>query len=61
MLIEFKSHYWPATPELREIKIFIDGRLLVSGFLDQDKIWELAKQLRYADQDLMDVANAIEL
>lgn len=60
MKIEIRSHCWPATPELREIKIFIDETLISSSFLSQNKIWDLAKQLRYLDQDLMNLANSMD-
>lgn len=60
MKIEIRSHYWPATPELREIKILINGRLIESTFLNQDKIWELAEQLRDLDNYLMKIGNEIE-
>lgn len=60
MKIEFRSHYWPNTPHLREIKIFIDGEEVRSSFMNQDEIWELAKKLRYTNEELMDVANGIE-
>lgn len=60
MKIEVKSHYWPATPELREIKIRIDDNTIYSTFLDQDEIWDLAKQFRYLDQQLMQIGNAMD-
>lgn len=60
MKIEFKSHYWLATPKLREIKIKIDDEVIISKFLSQDEIWELANQLIYQHAFLTDVANEIE-
>lgn len=59
MKIEIRSHFWPATPELREIKVLIDGVVMQSTFLDCDKIWDLAKQFRYLDQELMDIGNKL--
>jgi hypothetical protein len=61
MKIEIRSHYWPATPELREIKIFIESRLIESHFLNQDQIWALALQCREIDWQLMDIANSMEI
>ncbi len=60
MKLEIRSHYWPKTPDLREIKIFIDGVLIISTFISQDEIWDLARQFRYLDQDLMKIGNEIE-
>ena len=59
--IELRAHYWPETPHLREIKIFIDGKELVSSFMNQDEIWEFARSLRYVHDELMEVANQIEM
>jgi len=61
MKIELRCHYWPATPHLREVKVVVDGKVLVSEFLNQSEIWGLAKQCRYLDYALMDVGNSIEL
>lgn len=60
MKIEFRAHYWPATPHLREIKIFIDGQNIYSTFLNQGQIADLANELRYIDPELMKIANAIK-
>ena len=60
MKIEIRSHFWPNTPHLREIKVLIDGDEIRSSFLTQDQIWDLAKQLRYLDQDLMQYANGMD-
>lgn len=60
MKIEIRSHFWPNTPHLREIKILIDGEVVRSSFMNQDEIWELAKQLRSLDQALMKVGNDME-
>jgi hypothetical protein len=55
MKIEIKSHYWPNTPELREIKLFIDDKEIASSFMNQDEVWDLANQLRHLDQYLMEI------
>jgi hypothetical protein len=60
MKIEIRSHFWPKTPDLREIKILIDDEIIRSSFLNQDQIWDLAKQMRYLDYALMDIGNSIE-
>lgn len=60
MKIEIRSHYWPATSELREIKLFIDSQLIQSQFLNQDQIWELARKLREIHDELINIANGIE-
>ena len=59
MKIEIRSHYWPNTPDLREIKVFIDNTEVNSSFMNEDEIWDLAKQLRYLDQDLMVIGNRL--
>lgn len=60
MKIEFRSHYWPNTPNLREIKVFIDDKEVVSYFMHQDEIWRLSKSLRLAHDELLDVAKNME-
>ncbi len=60
MKIEIRAHYWPETPSEREIKIFIDDKLIVSYFMNQNQIWQLAKSLRQTHDGLMEVANKIE-
>lgn len=59
MKIEIKSFFWPKTPHLREIKVFIDGKEYVSSFMNEDEVWDLAKQLRYLDQELMEIGNRL--
>jgi hypothetical protein len=60
MNIEIRAHYWPATPDLREIRLLIDGRIIESSFMSQDEIWKLAKKFREYDEMLMDIGNSIE-
>ena len=60
MKIDIRSHYWPNTPHLREIKIFFDGVLIQSFFLNQDEIWDLAKQFRELHDRMIELGNSIE-
>jgi len=60
MKVEISAHFLPGTSYLREIKIFFDEKLISSYLLTQDQIWDLAKQLRYLDQDLMSIANKMD-
>jgi len=60
MKIEIRSHYWPNTPHLREIKVFIDNAEVISSFMTKDEILDLAKQFRYLDEDLMVIGNRID-
>lgn len=61
MKIEITGHYWPNTPELREIKIKINGVIVFSSFMNQDEIWDLGKQLIYIQDDVMKIGNKIDL
>lgn len=60
MNIEIRSHYWPNTPFIREIKVFINSVEIDSTFMTKDEIFQLAKCLRHLDQDLMTIADRIE-
>jgi len=60
MNIDIRSHYWPATPELREIKILIDGKVSASSFMSKDKIWDLVNQFDRLKQVLIDIAQGVE-
>lgn len=60
MKLEIRSHYWPATPHLREIKLYLDGELIRNDFLNKNQIWELAKQLRNFDVELQEEANRMD-
>ena len=59
MKIEIKSHYWPETPHLREIKIKIDGEVIRSSFMSQDQILDFAKQFSLIEKDLINKASMI--
>ena len=59
MKIEIRSHFWPATPHLREIKVFIDGKEYISSFMKQDEIFDLAKQFRQLDHVLTEIAYTV--
>lgn len=50
--IEIRSHYWPATPDLREIKVFIDDEEVRSSFMDQDEFWEFCLQFPEIERKL---------
>ena len=45
MNLDIKSHYWPLTPKTREIKIIYDEELIISIFMNKEKIFDLAKKL----------------
>lgn len=45
MKIEIRSHYWPNTPHLREIKLFIDKVEVQSSFMTKEEILQLSKEL----------------
>lgn len=60
MKVEIRSHFWPATPDVREIKLVVDEVVLYSSFMNPDKIWDLARQFRHLDQKLMDIGNELE-
>lgn len=60
MKIEVRVHYWPKTPELREIKLRVDGEEIYSTFINQNEMWDLAEQFRYIDLQLMEIANKMD-
>jgi hypothetical protein len=37
-MIEIKTSYWPATPNLREIKFIVNGKLELSVFCNQREL-----------------------
>jgi hypothetical protein len=60
MRIETRSHFWPATPELREIKFFLDGKEIVSTFVNFSQVAEMAEEFRCLYQYLMNIAKQLE-
>lgn len=60
MKIDIKCHYWPATPNVREIKIQRDNNTITSEFLDKQKILQLAGQFLKLREDLIEYANQIK-
>lgn len=59
MKLEIRSHFWPKTPNVREIKILIDGTVAQSTFLNCDEILDIARQLRDLHDELMNIGNAL--
>ncbi len=57
MKVEIRAHYWPNTPEFREIKLRVDDNTIYSKFLSVEDIWDLAKQFRGLEHQLMDIGN----
>lgn len=55
MKIEIRAHFWPATPKLREIKLFIDGRLIESTFLNDEQLSEFEINLRHLSEQINDI------
>jgi len=37
-MTELRVHYWPETPDLRELKFFINGKLELSVFCDANDL-----------------------
>lgn len=61
MEFKIRSHFWPRTPNLREIKFLIDNEIFTSFFMNQDEIWKLAQELRECHDQLMKIADQIEI
>lgn len=59
MLVEIRSHYWPETPALREVKVVIDGEVKDSAFLNRIQILVMGKYFIEAAQGLMRLADEI--
>lgn len=48
-----KANYWPNTPHLREIKIYINEKLEISSFCDRHQIEKMLITLLEARQELI--------
>lgn len=60
MKIEFRAHYWPNTPNLREIKIVVDDKVICSSFMNADEIHEMAINLSTEADNLFKVEETME-
>lgn len=60
MRIDIRAHYWPATPDLREIKLVVDDKVILSEFLNSSQVMDLAKQFSGIEADLVSVAVGID-
>lgn len=52
MNIEFRSHYWPNMPELREIKLVLDGNVMQSSFMNIYQLSDLIQRLKHIQDSL---------
>ncbi len=52
MKIEFRIHYWPNTPNLREVKLFVDNEIICSYFLNANQLHQLALDLLRHHKDM---------
>lgn len=50
---EIKVHYWPETPQLREIKFSVFGKVELSIFLNKKEIEHFAKVLLKASEGIV--------
>ena len=60
MKLEIRSHFWPNTPNLREIKIVVDGKVIISSFMNADEIFEFANSLDGEIRKLFDEAACVK-
>lgn len=54
---EIRVHYWPETPELREIKIFVLGKVEFSMFLNKEEMNHFSKVLMKASSNVIENEN----
>lgn len=50
--MEIKANYWPNTPELREIKIYYNGKVELSCFCNKEQIENMVIKLKEALSEL---------
>lgn len=55
MNIEIKCHFWPKTPHLREVKLLVDEKLIISSFLTKKEINNLSEQIIDIYKDLINI------
>ncbi len=53
MVIDIKVNYWTSTPNLRELKIYINDKLELSSFCDRQNIDKILNTLIEARQELL--------
>lgn len=51
-MMKIQVNYWPQTPHLREIKIYVNGNLELSSFNDANEIQEIIDILQNAFKEL---------
>ena len=44
--IDLRIHYWPATPHLREVKLYLEGELMRSTFISVVEMENLQHQFK---------------
>jgi hypothetical protein len=59
-MIEIRVHYWPVTPNLRELKIFINNKLELSCFADYSQIANISNVLKNVIDDMLQKDAVIE-
>jgi len=53
-MTEIKVHFWPATPDQRELKIRMDGDTIFSFFANSEEIIDMIISLEKAVHDMRD-------
>lgn len=59
MNLEIKSHYWPKTPQLREIRLYINGNLIESSFMSIYQLQDLIETLKISQTRLLQIIDDI--
>ena len=52
-MTELRVHYWPATPNMRELKFYVNNKLELSVFVDYITAVSLRNELHKATQDML--------
>jgi len=44
-MTELRVHYWPDTPDYRELKFFVNGKLQLSTFCNADDLLKMKNKI----------------
>jgi hypothetical protein len=57
--LEIKIYFWPKTPQLREVKFFIDGEEIGSSFMNSEEMGNVGKQFIETANQLIFESNSM--
>ncbi len=59
--MKIKANYWPSTPHLRELKIYVHDKLELSSFCNLEEISRIIDALSQAKKEIQDRARYKEI